>query len=141
MTGSSILDKYIRKPEPTSAETPPPESPSDADAAETMGCFGWHRGTRDFPRMLELRKKDGSITAIGYAWIERVDYDPDEGITIHALGRKLRITGHNLNAEVRPAVRLYQGIVRHKVAWVQESGSDTHAAVNVKDLRIDSIDS
>jgi hypothetical protein len=127
MTGS-ILDRYLRKPDAGDEPTPSTLDPaSDPDAAETIGCFGWHRGTRDFPKMLELRKKDGSITAVGYAWIERVDYDPDRGITIHALGQTLRITGHNLNAETRPAVRLYQGIVRHRVGWVEEGTRDAEA--------------
>lgn len=84
--------------------------------------------------------KDGSLTAIGYAWIERVDFDPDEGVTIHALGRKLRITGHNLNAEVRLAVRLYQGIVRHRVGWVEERMHDAGMEAIANETIIASID-
>jgi hypothetical protein len=33
----------------------------------------------------------------------------------------IRIKGRNLNAEVRPEVRLIQGIAHHRVAWVQEA--------------------
>ena len=121
----SILDRYYKRPDAEPAGPSTLDAPSDPDAAETVGCFGWHRGTRDFPKMLELRRKDGSITAVGYAWIERVDYDPDHGITIHALGQTLRLTGPNLNAEARPGVRLFHGITRHKVAWVEEGTTRT----------------
>jgi hypothetical protein len=40
---------------------------------------------------------------------------------LHVHGEKIRIKGRNLNAEVRPEVRLFQGIARHRVAWVQEA--------------------
>lgn len=135
----SLLDRYLRRPD-AGGESPAQEPVSDADGAETVGCFGWHRGTRDFPRMLELRKRDGSIVAIGYAWIERVDFDPDQGITLHAQGRKVRITGRNLNAEVRPTVRLYQGIVRHKVAWVEESGSPQTDGVDPHSIQVTALE-
>ena len=46
--------------------------------------------------MLELRKKDGNIIAIGYNWLERVEFDPSDGITLHLGGQKLRIKGRNL---------------------------------------------
>lgn len=79
------------------------------------------RGMRERATMLELRKKDGNITAIGYAWIEKIEFDPSEGITIHALGQQVKIKGRNLNAEVRPGVSLFQGLTRHRVPWIQES--------------------
>ncbi len=71
--------------------------------------------------MLELRKKSGDVTAIGYHWIDRMEFNPTDGITLHVHGDKIRIEGRNLNAEVRPEVRLFQGIARHRVAWVQEA--------------------
>jgi hypothetical protein len=71
--------------------------------------------------MLELRKKSGDVLAIGYHWIERVEFNPTDGITLHVHGDKIRIKGRNLNAEIRPEVRLFDGIARHRVAWVQEA--------------------
>ena len=71
--------------------------------------------------MLELRKKNGNVVAIGYSWLERVEFDPSEGITLHVAGRKIRINGRNLNGEVRPNVRPFQGITWHKVPWIQEA--------------------
>lgn len=93
----------------------------DTDQPEDLGCFGWLRGIRDRAVMLELRKRDGNILAIGYAWLERVEFDPSVGITLHACGREIVIQGVNLNCEVRPNVRLFDGIVRHRVPWVRES--------------------
>jgi hypothetical protein len=94
---------------------------SETDACDDLGAFGWLRGIRDRAVMLELRRKDGSIVAIGYGWLERVAFDPSEGITLSAAGQKIRIKGRNLNAEVRPSVRLFEGIARHRVPWLREA--------------------
>jgi hypothetical protein len=93
----------------------------DSGAVEDFHSFGWLRGIRERSTMLELRKKSGDVLAIGYNWIERVEFNPTEGITLHVHGEKIRIKGRNLNAEIRPEVRLFQGITRHRVAWVQET--------------------
>lgn len=107
----SLLNKYTR----------PQTEPDDPQLeTEDLGSFGWLRGMRERATMLELRKKDGNITAIGYAWIEKIEFDPSEGITIHALGQQVRIQGRNLNAEVRHGVNLFQGLTRHRVPWVAE---------------------
>jgi hypothetical protein len=53
---------------------------------------------------------------------ERVEFNPSEGITLHVNSEKIGIKGRNLNAEIRAEVRLFQGIARHRVAWVQEAG-------------------
>lgn len=36
-------------------------------------------------------------------------------------GQTITLRGRNLNAEVRPNVRLFQGISRHRVPWIQEA--------------------
>lgn len=93
----------------------------DSEMADDCGAFGFLRGMRERGIMLELRKKDGSITAIGYGYLERAEFDPGEGITLHVLGQRIRLKGRNLNAEVRPSIRLFEGITRHKIAWVREA--------------------
>ena len=60
------------------------------------------RGVRDRAIMLELRRKNGNVLAIGYGWLERAEFDPSEGITLHLVGQKIRIKGRNLNDEARP---------------------------------------
>lgn len=93
----------------------------DGGAVDDFHSFGWLRGIRERATMLELRKKSGDVMAIGYSWIERVEFNPTEGITLHVHGEKICIKGRNLNAEIRPEVRLFQGITRHRVAWIQEA--------------------
>lgn len=112
-----LLDKYTKRSPSTDVQTPAPES----DEAEDLGCFGWLRGVRDRSIMLELRKKDGHILAIGYSWLERVEFEPSEGMTLHLPGRKIRVTGSGLNAEARPTVRLFDGVIRHRVPWIREA--------------------
>jgi hypothetical protein len=113
-----ILQKYMAK---AAEKVVAPEVTDETEAADDLGAFGWLRGVRDRAIMLELRKKDGNIVAIGYSWLERVEFDRSEGITLYVMGQKIGIKGRNLNGEVRPNVRLFQGIVRHKVPWIQEA--------------------
>jgi hypothetical protein len=96
-------------------------SSADSGSVDDFHAFGWLRGIGERATMLELRKKSGDVMAIGYSWIERVEFNPTDGIKLHVHGEKIRIMGRNLNAEVRPEVRLFQGIARHRVAWVQEA--------------------
>jgi hypothetical protein len=112
---NSVLDRYtnrVANSEPATAE---------AEAADDLGAFGWLRGVRDRAIMLELRHKDGKVTAFGYAWLERAEFDPSDGITLHFAGKEVRITGRNLNADNQPNIRLFNGILRHRVPWVQEA--------------------
>lgn len=90
--------------------------------------------------MLELRRKDGSIVAVGYGWLERIAFDPSEGVTLTAAGQKIRIRGRNLNAEVRPSVRLFEGIARHRVPWVREADRTASLQAGDRATVIDSID-
>jgi hypothetical protein len=53
-------------------------------------------------------------------WIERAKFYATDGITLHVHGDKIHIKGRNLNTHARPEIRLFQGIARHRVAWVQE---------------------
>ncbi len=130
-----LLDKYTKR-------VPAPDSPAadgDADDAENLGCFGWLRGVRDRAIMLELRKKDGHVLAIGYSWLERVEFEPDEGITLHLPGRKVRIKGSGLNADSRPTVRLFDGIIRHRVPWIRESNRTDMLQAGKEVVTIESI--
>lgn len=87
-----------------------------------LGCFGVLRGTSERSIMLEMRKRDGSVTAIGYAWLERIEFDPSEGIRLFAAGLEITVAGRNLNKEVRPNLRLFEALTRHRVPWLCEMG-------------------
>jgi hypothetical protein len=93
----------------------------EGDATDDFGAFGWLRGVQERAVMLEIRHKDGRITAKGYSWLQSAEFDPSTGITLNFSGEKVTITGRNLNAEARSNVRLFAGIVRHRVPWIQEA--------------------
>jgi hypothetical protein len=113
---------------------------SEADACDDLGAFGWLRGIRDRAVMLELRRKDGSIVAIGYGWLDRIEFDPSEGITLSAAGQKIRIKGRNLNAAVRPSVRLFEGIARHRVTWITEADRSVGLQAGDHETVVDAIE-
>jgi hypothetical protein len=94
---------------------------ADAEGCDDFGAFGWLRGVQDRAVSLELRRKGGDILAIGYSWIERVQFDPSEGITLHCGKQTIRFRGRNLNSEIRPQVRLFEGICWHRVPWLVEA--------------------
>jgi hypothetical protein len=113
---------------------------SEADAMDDLGSFGFLRGVRDRAVCLELRKKTGNITAIPYGWIEKLEFDPSEGITLYAGGARIRIRGRNLNAAIRATVRLFEGIARHRVAWIQEADEPSRLQADRNATVIDSIE-
>jgi hypothetical protein len=113
-----MLQRYLEEREGRRLS---PETQPESEGADDLGAFGWLRGIRSRAPMLELRRKSGNILAIGYGWLERVEFDPSEGITLSFAGQRIRIRGRNLNTESRPTVRLFEGIARHRVTWIQES--------------------
>ncbi|MCA9281075.1 MAG: hypothetical protein H6812_10645 [Phycisphaeraceae bacterium] len=111
-----------------------------SDEAEDLGMFGWLRGVRDRAMMLELRKKDGHCMAIGYGWIERVEFQPEHGITLHLHGNTIRIKGSGLNTEVRPTIRLFDGILRQRVPWLRESDRADRLSERSRGVCVESIE-
>jgi hypothetical protein len=114
-----ILKKYADQAADQSGERARPE---DIEVTDDLGSFGWMRGVRDRAVMLELRKKDGNIMAIGYAWLEKIEFDPSDGITLHTAGHPIKIRGRNLNTDLGNNVRLFEAMTRHRVSWIQEMG-------------------
>jgi len=85
-----LLERYTGRRPSTDGET---EGGSEADGSEDLGAFGWLRGPKERAVMLELRKKDGNIVAIGYGYIDRVEFNPSDGITLRCGQTALRIKG------------------------------------------------
>ncbi len=131
---ASVLQKFTNR----SGEGAEP-SP-EADQLDDLGAFGWLRGVRDRAVMLELRKKDGNILAVGYAWLDKAEFDPSQGITLSLGGQKITIRGRNLNAETVPNVRLFQGICRHRVPWIQEADEPAIMEAQNKGVQVEEID-
>lgn len=112
-----VLAKYTRQ---MGSDEDGADSPL-REAADDFVAFGWMRGLRVRANMIELRKRTGHFLAVGYAWIEKVEFEPSSGVTLHLPGQRIQIKGSNLNAEVRAGVRLFEGITRGRVSWVRET--------------------
>lgn len=121
-----LVQRYVSRIDPGRTEVSTPE----ADPVEDLGCFGWLRGVRERAPMLELRKRSGNRLAINYSWIERIEYDPSVAITIVAGPTTIKLAGAQLNAEIRPGVRLFEGLTLHRVPWIKELSPTLHDAAN-----------
>lgn len=115
-------------------------SVSDADGTENLGAFGFLRGTRDRAEMLELRKKTGNIRAIGYGWIQKIDFDPSGGITLFVGDETIRIKGRNLNAIASQQISLLGGIIRHRVPWIAEADQSTALQADKNSVVVETIE-
>jgi hypothetical protein len=112
-----LLERYMGRRSSPDSET---GGGAEADASENLGFFGWLRGPRDRAIMLELRKRTGHILAISYGYIDRIEFRPSDGILLHCGHQQITIKGRNLNGEIRPGVRLFSGLARHRVTWIAE---------------------
>lgn len=108
----SIIDRYAGRNGEDEATSGEPEQ------LEDLGSFGYLRGIRDRAIMLELRLKTGDVEAFPYSALSRVSFSRSDGITLHFGGTTVRIVGQNLDAEVRPNLRLLAGILRNRVSWI-----------------------
>jgi hypothetical protein len=117
-----LLDRYTGRRSTGDVEV---EGGFEPDGNEDLGCFGWLRTPRERAVMLELRKKNGVIVAIAYSYVDRVEFSPSDGITLRCGQEKIRIKGRGLNNEIRPQVRLFQGIARQRVTWIQETDASS----------------
>jgi len=111
----SILQKYTGR---KSLDAESVNGLTESDGWDDLGAFGLLRGIRDRAIMLEFRKKDGNLLALAYAWLESVEFDPSEGITLQFGSRKIRLIGRNLN---QTGTGLLSAITRHRLLWVQEA--------------------
>jgi hypothetical protein len=133
----NILHKYTARV----GGTGDADDTSDADGStEDLGAFGWLRSPRDRCNMLELRKRCGNVLAIPYNFISAILFDPSDGITIRCEELNILIKGRNLNGEVRPQTRLFQGLCRHRCPWVAEVGTTDQLRLPADAVVIQSIE-
>jgi len=117
MTGE-VLKRLIASRQ-GDAEGGPPE-----DGEEMISlAWGFLRGQREQSPMFEVRCRNGKREAFRYSWLEHAVFDPSEGIILQFGRKTVRITGRNLNAEIRPNLRLFDSILRHRVPWIREAGA------------------
>jgi hypothetical protein len=132
-----LLDRYTGRKSSGDGET---ENVSESDGSEDLGAFGWLRGPRDRAIMLELRKRTGIILAVGYGYIDRIEFSTSEGITLHCGRQQIKIKGRNLNGEARPQVRLFQGITRNRVPWIQEADQSSALQASKNSVLVQAIE-
>lgn len=111
----------------------------EGEDAENLGCFGWARGVRTRAVSLELRKKSGEILAIPYAYISRLEFQPSAGITLQCGADVVHLRGRNLNGG-SGQLRLFQGITRQKVTWVQEADRAGQLQADQKSVVVEAIE-
>ncbi|HEV3304436.1 MAG TPA: hypothetical protein VG055_32595 [Planctomycetaceae bacterium] len=110
------------------------------DLSEDLISFGWLRGIRDQAIMLQVRYRNGTIEAFPYALLSFAQFKRSEGIWLCFGGKTIRIVGRNLDAECRPNLRLFDGIMRRRVTWIQEADEPTamnapKGALVIEDVR------
>ena len=88
---------------------------------EDLGAFGCLRGMHERSIMVELRRRTGETMALAYGYVDRIHYEPAEGITLHCGSHVIRVRGRSLNREILPNVTLFQGLTRARVPWIAEA--------------------
>ncbi len=131
----SVVDRYTQRVAAPAAKT----LVEEAEALDDLGAVGILRGVRERALMLELRMKDGTISAFSYAYLSKASFDPSEGIILHFGGSTVRIIGTNLGVEIRSNVRLFQSLLRHRVPWLQEADRTASLEAHPGMLLIDEI--
>ncbi len=133
-----LLERFsvARKPEPHLVSAVAPQDESDT---QDLGFFGVLRGRSERAVMIELRKRDGNIMAFAYAWLSRAELDASEGITLFAGEWEISISGRNLNREVRPNLRLFEAIAKHRVSWIREAAEGEAMQAPEKVTTIESV--
>jgi hypothetical protein len=119
MSGN-ILERYA----PRVSESPRKKE-EEAGVLDDLGAFGLLRGVQDRSLMLELRMANGNSVAFSYSYLVQATFDPSVGMILQFGGKRVTIAGSNLNAEIRPGIRLYEAILRHRVPWVREADRAT----------------
>jgi hypothetical protein len=133
----SVLEKFVTNP---LRERLLADHHDELESGDAHGAFGFLRGPRERAIMLELRKKTGDVRAIGYAWLQRMEFDPSGSITLLGAGEEVRILGRNLNSGLGSNLPLFQGLVRQRVLWVQEADVGTSLQAGKDDTVIERIE-
>ena len=134
MSGN-ILDRYA--PRVADSAKKPAE---EVGVMDDLGAFGLLRGVQDRSLMLELRLANGNSVAFSYSYLVQATFDPSVGMILQFGGKRVTIAGSNLNAEIRPGIRLFEAMLRHRVPWVREADRATSLRAPQGSVLIDSID-
>ena len=133
----SVLDKYKR---PGVGEHVAKVVPLHEDhEPDDLGCFGYLRGTRERAISLELCKLSGHALAVPYAFISRIEYDPEQGVSIWLPDRCVRVQGLRLNTQIG-SVRFFEALLRHRVPWIREASRNQVLAAGKERVVVEAIE-
>jgi hypothetical protein len=134
-----LLSRYAVPAMVPDRAVPAAEAAADAEPIEEAPLWACLRGVRERAVMLELRKRDGRVRAVSYGWMDHCDLDPSGKITLRVGGSDVTISGRNLNAEVRPNMRLFSALCRHRCVWVRESDQRESLSAGPREMVVESI--
>ena len=81
-------------------------------------CFGATAENRRPPAMLVFKTKTGEQRALMYSYLVEINFNPSEGIELRFVSHKVLIGGRNLSP-------IFDRLVQHRVAWIQEINEST----------------
>lgn len=81
-------------------------------------AFAVNRSPGKQSLMLEFKLRTGTSVALGYAWLQRAQFDPSKGISLQFTPGTVLILGRRLD-------KLFNGIVQHRARWVWEADRPT----------------
>lgn len=93
-----------------------------SEEEQIAGVCGLLRGIKESSKMLELRLKSGNAIALNYGWLDKAEYNPSSGITLHFGTSTVQVIGKGLNSPLQTTLSLFEGLLRHRITWIQESG-------------------
>jgi hypothetical protein len=125
--------------QPAKRNSPPAPTEPTAKFIESCDAFGWLANERDRAVMLEIRHATGDITALPYPLLESAKFNPSTGIVLSFAGTTVTVTGTSLNTDVQASIRLFEGITRHRVVWIQEMDATRSSQRSTTELIIDEI--
>lgn len=118
---------------------------AESDEPEAVcAAFGYLRGIRDYPGMLELRLRNGVSVWFPYSWLGPWWYDPSEGLLLKFSGDLIYlvlIRGSNLNKPLgEGSINLTTGgLQRQRIVWIREMTEEESRRVGETGPTVDSI--
>jgi hypothetical protein len=90
---------------------------AQTEQAEEEGkYFGFDRQENGRALMFELRTRDGRRSAHPYSYMNRADFDPDDGIEIYVSNVVITVKGRGLEA-------IFGYLLQNRLTWVKEDSS------------------
>jgi hypothetical protein len=94
---------------------------SKKPAPKAFDIGGTGKGTNWRGLMFSIKLKTGDCAAFPYAYLQRIDWDPSKGLTLHLTSELITIEGRYLE-------ELYYALLDHLVREITEADADYQTA-------------